>query len=371
MKLTVSSGELLYALQKTVGAIGSNPVLPVLEDFLFDIQNGQLQITTSNLEVSMTTQLEVNSEDQGAIAIPSKILMETLKGLPDQPISIEVNLENYGVELTSAYGKYRLSGDNPEDFPSLPQEEETDYLHISGPHLQSAISKVLFATSNDELRLAMNGVYTEIDFESVTFVATDAHKLVKHTLKGMNSDVTSNFILPKKAMSLLKTVVGDAESIKMSFNSKNAFFHFDESTLICRLIDAKYPDYNAVIPQNNPNIVKLGRKDFLQSMKRIAIYANKTTNQVALNINEGALTISAQDLDFSNDATEQMTCEYEGESMTIGFNAKFFIEMLTVLDSKEIILELSAPNKAGIVLPSENEENQELLMLVMPVMIGN
>lgn len=371
MKFTVSSSELQYALQRAVGAIGSNPVLPVLEDFLFDLNEGQLTITASNLEVSISTKLEVTSEDSGAIAIPAKILMDTIKALPNQPVTLDVNPDNYGVEITSSYGKYRMSGDNPDDFPSLPVEENTDYVHISSESLQAAISKTLFATSNDELRLAMNGVYTQIDFNDVTFVATDAHKLVRYTFKEMNSDVTASFILPKKAMSLLKGIPGNSETVKISFNSKNAFFHFEDSTLICRLIDAKYPDYNAVIPQNNPNILRLNRLDFLNSMKRIAIYANKTTNQVALNISDGALTISAQDLDFSNDATEQMSCEYQGDSMTIGFNAKFFIEMLSVLDAKEIVLELSAPNKAGIVLPGENKENEDLLMLVMPVMIGN
>lgn len=370
MKFTVSSSELLYALQRAAGAIGSNPVLPVLEDFLFHLQENQLQITTSNLEVSISTSVEVNSEDRGAIAIPAKILMDTIKALPNQPVTLEINEDNYGVEITSSYGKYRLSGDNPDDFPSLPEEQNTDYIHLAGEAIQSAIAKTLFATSNDELRLAMNGVLTQIDFNDVTFVATDAHKLVRYSFKEVNSDVTASFILPKKAMALLKTIVGGTEMVKISFNGQNAFFHFEDSTLICRLIDAKYPDYNAVIPQNNPNILRLNRLDFLNSMKRIAIYANKTTNQVALNISDGALTISAQDLDFSNDATEQMTCDYTGEGMTIGFNAKFFIEMLSVLDSKEVILELSAPNKAGIVLPAENKENEDLLMLVMPVMIG-
>jgi DNA polymerase-3 subunit beta len=371
MTFTVSSSELLHALQKAAGAIGSNPVLPVLEDFLFELDESKLSITASNLEVSISTQLEVISEDKGAIAIPAKILLDTLKALPEQPVSIVVDLDNQSVEITSSYGKYHLSGDNPEDFPNLPEEENTDYVHISGEIIEAAISKTLFATSNDELRLAMNGVYTKIDFNDITFVATDAHKLVKYSFKEVNSDVDAAFILPKKAMGLLKTVIGGDETVKLSFNSKNAFFRFDNTTLICRLIDAKYPDYNAVIPVNNPNIVTIVRKDFLNSMKRISIYANKTTNQVSLNISNDSLTISAQDLDFSNDATEQMACQYSGDSMTIGFNAKFLVEMLSVLDSKEVILELSTPNKAGILLPSESRENEELLMLVMPVMIGN
>ena len=371
MKFNVSSGELLAALQTASGAIGSNPVLPVLEDFLFHIDNNILSITASNLEISITTKTEVLADKDGAVAIPAKILLDTLKALPEQPVTLEVDDDSQAVEITSAYGKYRLSGDNAEDFPSLPMEENTDHITINSDLLQAAISKTLFATSNDELRLAMNGVLTEIDFNDITFVATDAHKLVKYTFSEVNSDVTTSFILPKKAMSLLKTIFSGSSDVRMSYNTTNAFFKFDDTTLICRLIDAKYPDYNAVIPQGNPNIMTLSRRDFLNSLKRISIYANKTTNQVALNINEGSLTISAQDLDFSNEATEQMTCEYQGDPMTIGFNAKFLVEMLSVLDGDDVVIELSTPNRAGILTPAENNDNENLLMLVMPVMMGN
>lgn len=371
MKFNVSSGELLAALQTASGAIGSNPVLPVLEDFLFHIDNNILSITASNLEISITTKTEVLADKDGAVAIPAKILLDTLKALPEQPVTLEVDDDSQAVEITSAYGKYRLSGDNAEDFPSLPMEENTDHITINSDLLQAAISKTLFATSHDELRLAMNGVLTEIDFNDITFVATDAHKLVKYTFSEVNSDVTTSFILPKKAMSLLKTIFSGSSDVRMSYNTTNAFFKFDDTTLICRLIDAKYPDYNAVIPQGNPNKMTLSRRDFLNSLKRISIYANKTTNQVALNINEGSLTISAQDLDFSNEATEQMTCEYQGDPMTIGFNAKFLVEMLSVLDGDDVVIELSTPNRAGILTPAENNENENLLMLVMPVMMGN
>jgi len=343
----------------------------VLEDFLFHIDNNKLSVTSSNLEISITTRMEVMSDDNGAVAIPAKILLDTLKALPDQPVTLEVSDDQSLVEITSSYGKYKLSGDNPEDFPTLPPEDGTEHVTINSDMLLAAISKTLFATSNDELRLAMNGVFTQIDFNDVTFVSTDAHKLVKLTFKEMQSDVTSSFILPKKAMSLLKVILPGSEDVRMSYNKTNAFFKFGDTDLVCRLIDAKYPDYNAVIPEGNPNILSLSRTDFLNSLKRIAIYSNKTTNQVTLNITEGSLTISAQDLDFSNEATEQMTCEYDGEPMTIGFNAKFLIEMLTVLSTDRIKLELSTPNQAGILLPDEENAKEDLLMLVMPVMLGN
>ena len=371
MKFNVSSGELLSCLQMASGAIGSNPVLPVLEDFLFHIDNNELTITASNLEISISTKIEVAADKDGMVAIPARILLDTLKALPEQPVTIEVDDESLSVEITSAYGKYRLSGDSWEDFPSLPPEENTDHITIASDLIQSSISKTLFATSHDELRLAMNGVFTQIDFNDITFVATDAHKLVKHTISGLSSDVTASFILPKKAMSQLKAIMEPNQEVRVSYNQTNAFFKFGESTLICRLIDAKYPDYNAVIPDANPNRMTLSRKEFLNSLKRIAIYANKTTNQVALNITDGSLTISAQDLDFSNEATEQLSCQYDGEAMTIGFNARFLIEMLTVLDAKDVVMELSTPNRAGILVPAENEDNESLLMLVMPVMMGN
>lgn len=371
MKFNVSSGELLAGLQTASGAIGSNPVLPVLEDFLCHIEDNVLSITASNLEISITTKIEVIADKDGAVAIPAKILLDTLKALPEQPVSLEVDEDTNAVEITSAYGKYRLSGDSPEDFPTLPMEENTDHITINSDMLQKAISKTLFATSNDELRLAMNGVLTEIDFNDVTFVATDAHKLVKYTFSELKSDVTTSFILPKKAMNLLKAILEADTEVRLSYNTTNAFFKFGDTTLICRLIDAKYPDYNAVIPEGNPNNMSLSRKDFLNSLKRISIYANKTTNQVALNIVDGSLTISAQDLDFSNEATEQMSCEYQGEAMTIGFNGKFLMEMLGVLDSSDVVMELSTPNRAGILTPAEKDENESLLMLVMPVMMGN
>jgi DNA polymerase-3 subunit beta len=371
MKFSVSSNELLKQLQIAGGAIGSSPVLPILEDFLFKIEDNKLIISATDLETSITTQIDVMSDANGIVAVPARILLDTLKALPEQPITFNVNDENFGIEITSAYGKYKLAGENGQDFPNIPEPDGVDSVSLNAPTLTNAIAKTLFATSNDELRPAMTGVYFQVDFTKLIVVATDAHKLVKYTFTDITSEVSTTFIVPKKALNLLKGALPSGGDIKLSFNKANAFFAFDDTTLVCRLIDSRYPDYNAVIPVDNPNLLTLPRTDFQNSLKRIAIYANKTTNQVILNITPDSMTISAQDLDFSNEATEQLNCNYEGEPVTIGFNAKFLVEMLGVLESDDIKMELSTPTRAGILLPAEETDGEEILMLVMPVMLSN
>lgn len=371
MKFSVSSSDLLKQLQIAAGSIAQNTVLPILEDFLFTIGNNKLQIAATDLETSITTELDVRSEGEGAVAVPAKILLETLKALPNQPITFNIDDNNFGIQITSAYGKYRLAGESGRDFPKIPEPDNVDTVSLPGEVLTQGINKTLFAASSDELRTAMTGVYFQVDFDKLIMVATDAHKLVKYSFTNLNSGVATSFIIPKKALNLLKSAVPDGEDLQLAFNKANAFFSFGSTNLVCRLIDAKYPDYNAVIPVDNPNMLSLPRVDFQSSLKRIAIYANKTTNQVVLNINDGSLTISAQDLDFSNEATEQLACSYDGEPLTIGFNAKFLIEMLGVLSSDEVKMALSSPTRAGILHPSEAKENEEILMLVMPVMLSN
>lgn len=371
MKFSVSSSELLKKLQIAGGVIGSNPVLPILEDFLFTISNNKLSIAATDLETSITTEIEVMADSDGVVAVPAKILLETLKALPQQPITFAIDEESFAIEITSAYGKYRLAGENGQDFPRIPEPDVVDQLEIPAPLLNQGISNTLFATSNDELRPAMTGVYFQVDFNKLTLVATDAHKLVKYTFSQVESKVSTSFIVPKKALNLLKNALPSGNQVELAFNKANAFFSFEDTKLVCRLIDARYPDYNAVIPVDNPNTLTLPRNDFQNSLKRIAIYANKTTNQVILNIQDGSLTISAQDLDFSNEATEQLACTYDGEPLTIGFNAKFLIEMLGILEAEEVKIELSSPTRAGILLPIEEVEGEEILMLVMPVMLSN
>lgn len=371
MKFSVSSSELLKRLQIAGGSIGSNPVLPILEDFLFRISDNKLTIAATDLETSITTEIEVQADTDGTVAVPAKILLDTLKALPQQPITFTIDEESFAIEITSAYGKYRLAGENGDDFPKIPEPDSVDAVTLPGNIMTQAISRTLFATSNDELRPAMTGVYFQVDFAKMILVATDAHKLVKYTYNELSSDVSTSFIIPKKALTLLKNALPENEEVQLAFNNANAFFSFGDTKLVCRLIDSRYPDYNAVIPVDNPNILTLPRTDFQNSLRRIAIYANKTTNQVILNINDGSLTISAQDLDFSNEATEQLSCNYDGEPLTIGFNAKFLVEMLGVLESEEVKMELSSPTRAGILLPVEEMNGEEILMLVMPVMLSN
>lgn len=371
MKFSVSSSELLRQMQIASGAISASPVLPILDDFLFSIKKNQLTIAATDLETSITNKLEVMSDGDGSVAIPAKILLDTLKALPDQPITIAVDDETYGITITSAYGKYRLAGENGQDYPRIPESDRVDTVIIPAATLTKAIGKTLFATSGDELRPAMTGVYVTLDFNKLTFVATDAHKLVRYNFTSISSEVATSFIIPKKALNLLKNALPSDGNVTMSFDKANAFFTFGETHLVCRLIDARYPDYNAVIPVGNPNLLTIKRTDLQSSLKRIAIYANKTTNQVILDISQNSLTVSAQDLDFSNEAAEQLSCSYIGNPLTIGFNAKFLVEMLGVLESEEVKLELSTPSRAGILLPVEETEGEEVLMLVMPVMLSN
>lgn len=371
MKFIVSTTSLLKQLQALSGVISSNTVLPILENFLFDIKPGSLTVFATDLETSMSTMLDIESKEEGRIAIPAKILLDTLKTLPEQPLTFSIDTSSFGVEITSENGKYKLAGENGDDFPKIPVAEDVTNLTMPSEVLANAISKTLFAVSNDELRPAMTGVYFQLDSEGTTFVATDAHKLVRYRRTDANSDSAANFIVPKKALNLLKSALPqDDTSVSISFNSSNAFFAFGHVNLICRLIDARYPDYNAVIPTDNANLLTIGKDEFHNALKRIAIFSNKTTNQVILKIAGSQLQLSAQDLDFSNEANEQLNCTYNGADMEIGFNAKFLIEMMGVLDTDEINIELSTPTRAGIILPAEKDEHEEVLMLVMPVMLN-
>ena len=372
MKFSVSSSELLKHLQIASGAIGSNPVLPILEDFLFKIEDKKLTIAATDLVTSIATTIEVLADDDFAVAVPAKILLDTLKALPAQPVTFTVNEDNWGIEITSSYGKYKLAGENGADFPNIPEPDTVETVKLNSQYLLEGINNTVFATSADELRPAMTGVYYQIDMNKLICVATDAHKLVKFSTHHLAGEVSTTFIVPKKALNLLKNALPPNDGVTLSFNKANAFFSFGNIHLVCRLIDARYPDYNAVIPVDNPNLMTVNRIDFQNSLKRIAIYANKTTNQVVLDISDKSLTISAQDLDFSNEATEQMACTYEGGAMKIAFNAKFLVEMLGVLESDEVKMEFSTPSRAGILTPVEEDSNdREILMLVMPVMLNN
>ncbi len=371
MKFIVSTTSLLRNLQMVNGVISSNPVLPILEDFLFEFNKNQLTISATDLETSITTTLEIESKAVGRVAIPARILVDYLKTLPEQPLTVDINEETFAVEITTDRGKYKLSGENGNDFPRIPVADDVSELNLSSAVLHKAINKTLFAASTDELRPQMTGVYFQLSTEGITFVATDAHKLVRYKRTDTTHDKNNAFIVPKRALTLLKSVLPSEETrVQISYNSSNAFFMFNDVKLICRLIDAKYPDYNAVIPKENPNKLLVSRTDLSNTLRRVMIFSNKTTHQVNLKINGNALTISAQDVDFNNEGKESLDCQFSGEDMEIGFNARFLLEMLNAMDNEEVKIELSTPSRAGILLPTVVDEGEDLLMLVMPVMIN-
>ncbi len=372
MKFIVSSSYLLKQLSAINGVITTNPVVPILENFLFEINGGTLQVTASDLQTSMMTELEVEAKEDGSIAIPAKILLETLRNLPEQPVTFSIDDSTYSIEINSDNGRYKLAGENATDFPKVPTVSDGYSVNVSSDVLAKALNNTIFATSNDELRPAMTGVYMKLEETNTTFVATDSHRLIRYRRVDIASDMDHSMIIPRKALTLLKaTLPPENTNVNVEFNASNAFFDFNNVKMICRLIDERFPDYENVIPVDNNNIMSIEKGALLSSLKRIAIYANKTTHQVRLKIAGSELQISAEDLDFSNEANERLACEHDGEDIEIGFNAKFLIEMLGNLDTDKITLRLSAPNRAGILLPEDKDENEDILMLVMPVMLNN
>lgn len=372
MKFIVSSSYLLKQLSAINGVITTNPVVPILENFLFEIKDGTLSVTASDLQTSMMTELEVEAKEDGSIAIPAKILLETLRNLPEQPVTFSIDDSTYSIEINSDNGRYKLAGENATDFPKVPAVSDGYSVNLSSDVLARALNNTIFATSNDELRPAMTGVYVKLDETNTTFVATDSHRLIRYRRVDVASDMGHSMIIPRKALNLLKTTLPQENtSVSVEFNASNAFFDFNNVKMICRLIDERYPDYENVIPVDNNNIMSIARGELLSSLKRIAIYANKTTYQVRLKLTGSELQVSAEDLDFSNEANERLSCEHDGEDIEIGFNAKFLIEMLGNIEADKVTLRLSAPNRAGILLPEEKDENEDILMLVMPVMLNN
>jgi len=371
MKFIVNSAYLLKQLSNINGVITTNPVVPILENFLFELEKGGLTVTASDLQTSMITELQVESKEKGSIAVPARILLDTLKNLPEQPVTFSIDESTYSIEIISDNGRYKLSGENATDFPKVPNVSNDFSAEISSEVLARAVNNTIFATSNDELRPAMTGVYVNLGDKNTTFVATDGHRLVRYRRTDVKSDNGNSIIIPRKALNLLKaTLPAENTEVSLNFNMSNAFFRFGNIRMICRLIDERFPDYENVIPSGNNIKMTIGRTEFLGALKRISIYANKTTHQVRLKITGSELQISAEDLDFSNEANERLSCEHENEDIEIGFNAKFLIEMLGNLDSDQIRLTMSAPNKAGVILPAEKDQAEDILMLVMPVMLN-
>ena len=371
MKFIVNSNYLLKQLSNINGVITTNPVVPILENFLFEIDKNKLTVTASDLQTSMITELNVESKERGNIAVPAKILLDTLKNLPDQPVTFSIDESTYSIEISSDNGRYKLAGENATDFPKVPAVSQDFSAVLSSEVFSRAINNTIFATSNDELRPAMTGVYINLSQKNATFVATDGHRLVRYRRSDIKSDNGNTIIIPRKALNLLKaTLPTENTDVSIDFNMSNAFFKFANIRMICRLIDERFPDYENVIPTSNNIKMTINRQELLSSLKRISIYANKTTHQVRLKITGSELQVSAEDLDFSNEANERLSCEHEGEDIEIGFNARFMLEMLSNLDSDQIRINMSAPNKAGLIQPAEKDKNEDILMLVMPVMLN-
>jgi DNA polymerase III subunit beta len=370
MKFIVSSSALLKQLQQINGVINANTVLPILEDFLFVIEKNSLTVVATDLETVMKINMEIEAKDNGKVCIPAKILMDSLKNLPDQPLTFNID-KNFGIEITSDNGKYKVMGENPDNFPKEPSADTTTSFTMTSSALVTAINKTLFAVSNDDLRPAMTGVFFELDKKGLTAVATDAHRLVKYKRSDVSCPKSDNFIVPRKPLNLLKSALPDnQDELKISYNSNHLFVDHGSTQMVCRLIDARFPDYKVVIPGDNPYKMVVSRTDFQSALRRVSIFSNKSTNQVALSITGSELQLTAQDVDFSFEGNERMKCQYEGEDMQIAFNARFLIEMLSATPSDEVRMELSTPTKAGIIKPVEQDEEEDLLMLVMPLMLN-
>ena len=371
MKFIVSSSQLLKQLQVLGGVINSNNTLPILDNFLFEVSENQLKVSASDLETTMSAVVTIESDSSGSIAISARLLLDTLKTFPDQPLTFKTEGDSI-IEISSDQGKYDMAYFGGDEFPksvSLPSPSKTI---IPSNILATAISKTIFAAGNDDLRPVMSGVFFQFSSQNLTFVATDAHKLVKYTRTDVTADKTAEFIMPKKPLNLLKGVLSGEEDVTIEYNDANAKFTFENFVLICRLIDGKYPNYEAVIPKENPNKLTVDRASFQNSVRRVSIFSSKTTHQIRLKMAGTELNISAEDIDFSNKADERLNCDYQGDDMQIGFNSRFLSEMLSNLSSNEVLIEMSLPNRAGILTPIDGtDEGEEITMLVMPVMLNN
>lgn len=373
MKFIVSSTTLLRSLQKISGVLSTSSTLPILEDFLFELTDDQLKITASDLETTISVVLKTDmSENPGVVAIPAKMLLDIMKTFPELPVTISVNMENMGIELIAGEGKYKLVGHRSDEFPQVPELGETSKMPLTASLLVNAFNKTLFAAGNDELRPVMSGVLCEVTENYLTFVATDAHKLVRYRRADVHPNMNASFILPKKPLNHLKNIMPDDDKVevKLEYNDTNAMMTFDDITLICRLIDGKYPNYEAVIPTKNPFKLTVDRKILLNSLRRVAIFGSKSTHQIRFKISGKELVLTAEDIDFSSEAKERLTCSYEGEDIEIGFNSKFMQDMLNTLETENVVIEMSAPNRAGILIPeTADDDPEDILMLIMPVML--
>jgi DNA polymerase-3 subunit beta len=373
MKFIVSSSLLYKEIQTLGGVINSTNTLPILDNFLFEINNNKLTLSSSDLESTMTSEIEIESTSTDKIAISAKLLTDILKTFSEQPLTFS-KTDNNTIEISASNGKYSLAYLNGDEFPKQIELLDAHETKVKGSDLGNAINSTIFASGTDDLRPVMNGVFFQFNSDSLKFVATDAHKLVKFETSEYTANEVSEFIMPKKPLQILKGILqGENSELVIQHNESNAKFIFDKSSITCRLIDGKFPNYEAVIPKDNPNVLTIDRQLFLNSVRRVSIFSNKTTNQIRIKIAGTLLNISAEDFDFSNKADENLECQYSGDDIQIGFNSKFLIEMLNNLESDMITLSMSHPNRAGIIRPlnEDGESKETITMLVMPVMLND
>lgn len=378
MKFIINSQVFLKNLQAISGVITGNNTVAILNCFHFKLNENILTIKATDLETTLVATIELDTvkiEGIDEVAVPAKMLLEILKSFSDMPLAFSVDPDNYMIDIEAGDGKYRLAGQNPETYPVLKKDDNTTRIVLPASVLVNAISKTSFATGNNEMRQQMSGIYCEINSESITFVGTDAHKLVRYRRMDINSNETGSFILPKKPIGIVKNIIllnKEDVDIVVEYNSTNVYFSFDNFYIVCRLIDGKYPNYEAAIPKENPNKLIINRSEFLNSLRRVSIFANQSTLQVRLLCTEKELIISSEDIENSSDAKEKIACEYEGEQMEIGFNARFLLDMVNNIDTENVMMELAHPSRAGILFPVNEEEDlkENILMLVMPVMLN-
>ncbi|MDD2634367.1 MAG: DNA polymerase III subunit beta [Bacteroidales bacterium] len=376
MDFVVSRSSLLEHLQLVSKVVGAKNSLPILDNLLFSVTDGQLEVTASDLESTLTTTMNLDSNNGvGNIAIDTKKILDILKELDEQPLTFSVDIEEMKIVIVSATGKYTLVGQGGEDFPQIPsvKADKVTRVDITPDILFSGITSAIFATGDDELRPVMNGIYVELKTKGINFVATDAHKLVRYTNKDVQVEEEASFILPKKPAAILKSVLPKAFSdVTLEFDEKNAVFSFENFRLICRLVEGVYPNYSTVIPKDNPNKLVVDRHALINSLRRVAIFANQASNLVGLAISGNQLVVNAQDIDYAIAGTDTTNCQYDGDDMEIGFKSNFLIEILNNLSTTEVVFELSDPTRAGIILPKDNENpSEDILMLLMPMMINN
>jgi DNA polymerase-3 subunit beta len=376
MKFVVSSMDMLNHLQALSRVISSKNTLPILDNYLLKLDGKTLEITASDLETTMVTTMELeNTDGSGNIAIPAKLLTDSLREFPDQPLTFTINTDTFAVAISSENGQFSVMGQHGEDFPQFPRikPERSVSLKISASSLVSGITSTLFATADDELRPVMNGIFIELSPKDITFVASDAHKLVRYKRTDINAEAAASFILPKKPASLLKNLLSKGnDQVSIEFDDKNAFFSLTSYRIVCRLVEGNYPSYNSVIPNNNPNKLLIDRIKLLNTVRRVSVFSNQASNLVRMSLKGNRLTVSAQDIDFATSAVEELACQYTGDELEIGFKSTFMVEILGNIQSSDVSIELSDSSRAGLFIPFNKEnEDEDVLMLLMPMMINS